>query len=100
MLALARYFHGITLIDIGRPAYLLTPLLLVAAPALLMLRQPDLGTAGMLVVGSAVLFFRRRRAHLEIRAGAGRRPRLDPGHLDAAARLPEAAHPHLFRSGT
>ena len=57
VLALARYFHGITLIDIGRPAYLLTPLLLVAAPALLMLRQPDLGTAGMLVVGSAVLFF-------------------------------------------
>ena len=57
VLALARYFHSITLIDIGRPAYLLTPLLLVAAPALLMLRQPDLGTAGMLVVGSAVLFF-------------------------------------------
>ena len=57
MLALARYFHGITFADIGRPSHLLTPLLLVAAPALLMLRQPDLGTAGMLVLGSGVLFF-------------------------------------------
>ncbi len=57
VLALARYFHGITFADIGRPAHLLTPLLLVAAPALLMLRQPDLGTAGMLILGSGVLFF-------------------------------------------
>ena len=57
VLALARYFHGITFADIGRPSHLLTPLLLVAAPALLMLRQPDLGTAGMLVLGSGVLFF-------------------------------------------
>ena len=57
VLALARYFHGITFADIGRPSQLLTPLLLVAAPALLMLRQPDLGTAGMLVLGSGVLFF-------------------------------------------
>ena len=57
VLALARYFHGLTYVDIGRPTLLLTPLLLVAAPATLMLRQPDLGTAGMLVLGGGVLFF-------------------------------------------
>ena len=57
VLALARYFHGLTYVDTGRPTLLLTPLLLVAAPATLMLRQPDLGTAGMLVLGGGVLFF-------------------------------------------
>ena len=57
VLALARYFHGLTYVDIGRPTLLLTPLLLVAAPATLMLRQPDLGTSGMLVLGGGVLFF-------------------------------------------
>ena len=57
VLALARYFHGLTYVDTGRPTLLLTPLLLVAAPAILMLRQPDLGTAGMLVLGGGVLFF-------------------------------------------
>ena len=34
--------------DIGRPAYLIVPLLLVFAPAGLVLKQPDLGTAVML----------------------------------------------------
>jgi rod shape determining protein RodA len=57
VLALARYFHGITYVEIDRPALLLTPLLMVAAPSILMLRQPDLGTAGMLVLGGGVLFF-------------------------------------------
>jgi rod shape determining protein RodA len=57
VLALARYFHGLTYVDTGRPTLLLTPLLMVAAPAILMFRQPDLGTAGMLVLGGGVLFF-------------------------------------------
>jgi rod shape determining protein RodA len=57
VLALARYFNGLTYVDTGRPTLLLAPLLLVAAPVTLMLRQPDLGTAGMLVLGCGVLFF-------------------------------------------
>ncbi len=57
VLALARYFNDVTYENIGRPTYLLIPLLLVVMPALLMLRQPDLGTSAMLVLGSAVLFF-------------------------------------------
>ncbi|WP_119167685.1 rod shape-determining protein RodA [Algihabitans albus] len=56
VMALARYFHGITYADIGRPTYLIVPLLLVGAPALLVLKQPDLGTAGMLLTVGGALF--------------------------------------------
>ncbi len=57
VLALARYFHKIPTEDVGKPLYLIVPLVLVAAPALLVLRQPDLGTAMMLLlVGGAVFF--------------------------------------------
>jgi len=57
VLGLARYFHGLTYVETGRLISLLTPLLLVVAPATLMLRQPDLGTAGMLVLSGGVIFF-------------------------------------------
>ena len=57
VLALARYFHGLTHEETGRITYLLPPLLMIAAPALLVLRQPDLGTAMMLLfAGSGLLF--------------------------------------------
>lgn len=57
VLALARYFHSVSLEDVVRPTRLLVPLLLVAAPVMLVLKQPDLGTAVMLIVGGGVLFF-------------------------------------------
>ena len=57
VLVLARYFHGITLEEIGRPVYLIVPLLIVAAPVVLVLRQPDLGTAIMLLMTGGVVFF-------------------------------------------
>ena len=57
VLALARYFHGTSLEDVRRPVYLVIPLLLVAMPAALVLRQPDLGTALMLILGSGAIFF-------------------------------------------
>jgi rod shape determining protein RodA len=57
VLALARYFHGVSLDDIKNPVYLLAPIFLVALPAALVLRQPDLGTALMLVLGSGAIFF-------------------------------------------
>jgi rod shape determining protein RodA len=57
VLALARYFHGGGPDDIGRPTFLIGPLLLVAVPAGLVLRQPDLGTALMMVIGSGAIFF-------------------------------------------
>ena len=57
VLALARYFHGLTHDDVGRPHFLLLPLAMVAAPVILVLRQPDLGTAGMILLGSGAIFF-------------------------------------------
>ncbi len=57
ILALARYFHGLTYEDIGKPHYLIIPTLMVFLPAGLVLMQPDLGTAGMLVLGGALIFF-------------------------------------------
>ncbi|KJS39152.1 MAG: cell wall shape-determining protein [Rhodospirillaceae bacterium BRH_c57] len=57
VLALARYFHGASIDDVGRPGYLLPPIALVLAPVALVLRQPDLGTALMLLMGATVLFF-------------------------------------------
>jgi rod shape determining protein RodA len=57
VLALARYFQGISLDDIGNPLVLLAPLLLVAAPFALVVLQPDLGTAGVILMGAAVMFF-------------------------------------------
>ena len=57
VLALARYFHRITLDDAKRPALLVTPVLMLLAPVVLVLRQPDLGTAAMLLVGAGTVFF-------------------------------------------
>jgi rod shape determining protein RodA len=57
VLALARYFHTLAPEDVRRPHYLIVPLALVLAPAALVLRQPDLGTAMILVTIGGVLFF-------------------------------------------
>lgn len=57
VLALARYFHGRTYDEIGQIRFLLMPLLAIIAPVILVLRQPDLGTALMLVMGGAIIFF-------------------------------------------
>jgi rod shape determining protein RodA len=57
VLALAKYFHGRSLDDAGRVIYLIPPVLLVALPTALVLRQPDLGTALLLVAGSAVVLW-------------------------------------------
>ncbi len=57
VMALARYFHGLNLEDIGRPTRLLVPLVMVLAPVALVLKQPDLGTAlTLLAIGGGVFF--------------------------------------------
>ena len=57
VLALARYFHGGSAGDVRRPLFLAVPILLVLPPVALVLRQPDLGTALMLLfTASAILF--------------------------------------------
>ena len=57
VLALARYFHGPTMEEIGRPTRLIIPLVIVFAPVGLVLRQPDLGTALILIMIGGSMFF-------------------------------------------
>jgi rod shape determining protein RodA len=55
VLALARYFHGLTLDQVGKPLMLIPPILLLALPAALVLRQPNLGTTMLLAIGTAAV---------------------------------------------
>jgi rod shape determining protein RodA len=57
VLALARYFHGLSNEDVARVRFLMPPAFMVLIPAALVLKQPDLGTAVMLVLTGAALFF-------------------------------------------
>lgn len=57
VLSLARYFHGGSIEDVGRPTYLIIPLVMIALPSVLVLRQPDLGTTLLLVMASGAIFF-------------------------------------------
>lgn len=57
VLALARYFHGPSLEQVGRPTRLIIPLALVLIPTALVLQQPDLGTALMLMMVAGAIFF-------------------------------------------
>ena len=57
ILALSRFLHGILVEDVSRPTRLLAALLLIALPAALVLMQPNLGTATILIVGGAGLLF-------------------------------------------
>jgi len=57
VLALSRYLHGIGPDDVSRPLRLFAPLLMIIAPAVLVLLQPNLGTATLLMVGGAMLLF-------------------------------------------
>ena len=57
IIVLARYFHALPEGAVTKARYLVWPVLLSAAPAVLVLRQPDLGTAMMLLMIAGVLFF-------------------------------------------
>ncbi|RMF11336.1 MAG: rod shape-determining protein RodA [Alphaproteobacteria bacterium] len=57
VLALARYYHGITMREAMSLRSLLIPVILIALPAGLVLSQPDLGTALLLILGGAAVMF-------------------------------------------
>jgi rod shape determining protein RodA len=57
VMALARYFHGLDLDEVARPLPLIVPLGMILMPAGLVLVQPDLGTAGMLIMVGGAMFF-------------------------------------------
>jgi rod shape determining protein RodA len=57
VLALARYFHRSYLDEVRRPLHVVPPALMILVPAALVLKQPDLGTAVILLAaGGAMLF--------------------------------------------
>jgi len=57
VLALARYFHRLSADSIGNPLTLIVPIAMVFLPVGLVLMQPDLGTAVMLVLVGAAMFW-------------------------------------------
>ena len=57
VLALARYFHGSDEEDVERWGHLIIPTLLMGIPVGLILIQPDLGTASMLMFVTLAIFF-------------------------------------------
>ncbi len=57
ILVLARYYQGLTREQAGRFLYTLPPLLIILAPVGLVMVQPDLGTALMVLLGGAALLF-------------------------------------------
>ena len=57
VMLLALYYDWLDPRKVSRPLWLLPPLILIAIPVLLVLRQPDLGTAILLAGGGGVVIF-------------------------------------------
>jgi rod shape determining protein RodA len=57
VLALAHYYHSLSSEDAGRISKVLVPAALILIPVALVLKQPDLGTAVMLVITGGVVLF-------------------------------------------
>ena len=57
ILALGRYYHSVNTQDVSRLLLLLPPILIVMIPAAFILRQPNLGTATILITVGSVLCF-------------------------------------------
>ncbi|MFM2130281.1 MAG: hypothetical protein RL477_1827 [Pseudomonadota bacterium] len=57
IVVLARYFHSLPEEAEGKLRYLVWPALLAIVPAALVMRQPDLGTALMLLMMTGAMFF-------------------------------------------
>ncbi|WP_212525313.1 rod shape-determining protein RodA [Actibacterium sp. MT2.3-13A] len=57
VMILAAYYDWLDIKKVSRPLYVLLPLVLILLPTFLVLRQPDLGTALLLVAGGGVVMF-------------------------------------------
>ncbi|MGG7565899.1 rod shape-determining protein RodA [Rhodovulum sp. DZ06] len=57
VMALARYYDWLGRDRVSHPLWLIPPLLLIAVPMLLVLKQPDLGTALLLAGGGVVVMW-------------------------------------------
>ena len=57
ILAMARYFHGLSREQVGRIVYVIPPILAIIVPVGLVMVQPDLGTAMVLLCTGAAMMF-------------------------------------------
>ena len=57
ILILSRYFYASRLEDVARVSHILVPIIFITLPAFLILRQPDLGTAVLLVLSGITILF-------------------------------------------
>lgn len=57
VLALARYFHNLTVAEAQNPLRLLVPTAMLLLPVVLVLMQPNLGTALLLILGTVALYW-------------------------------------------
>jgi rod shape determining protein RodA len=57
VMAMARYYDWLEPERVSRPQWLIPPLMLIAVPMALVLKQPDLGTAILLAAGGGVVMF-------------------------------------------
>jgi rod shape determining protein RodA len=57
VLALARYYHGLDPRRTGTLLWIVPPLLMIAAPTALIMHQPDLGTAMLILFAGAAIMF-------------------------------------------
>jgi len=57
VMILAAYYDWLDLSKKSRPLYVLIPLVIIAVPVFLTLRQPDLGTALLLLMGGGAVMF-------------------------------------------
>ncbi len=57
VMALARYFHAATPENLRRITFLVPPALMILTPVALVMFQPDLGTALMIMMAGAAVFF-------------------------------------------
>ncbi|WP_116085861.1 rod shape-determining protein RodA [Tropicimonas sp. IMCC34011] len=57
VMLLAAYYDWLDINKVSRPLWVLVPLVLVLIPTALVLKQPDLGTAILLVSGSGIVMF-------------------------------------------
>ncbi len=57
ILFLAKYYHRISSSDVNRTKFLLTPIIALVVPVMLVVTQPDLGTAFLIGAGGAVVIW-------------------------------------------
>ena len=98
ILVLARYYHGLRKEEASQFLYTLPPLAVILAPVALVMVQPDLGTAMMVLLGGGALLFVAGVRLWMFLGRRHRRRRLPADRLVVHARIPAQARAHLPRS--